>query len=56
MIVRLTPEGKSAVDGAFEALLDAERMLLAELPARDQTRLAELLRVLLTPFGTPPPG
>ena len=51
VIVRLTPEGKSAVDGAFEALLDAERELLAELPARDQAKLAGLLRLLLTPFG-----
>ncbi len=54
VIVRLTPEGKAAVDGAFEALLDAERALLADLPARDQAKLAGLLRVLLSPFGTPP--
>ncbi len=51
VIVRLTPEGKSAVDGAFEALLDAERSLLADLPARDQARLADLLRTLLAPFA-----
>ena len=51
VIVRLTPEGKSAVDGAFEALLDAERTLLADLPARDQARLADLLRTLLAPFA-----
>ncbi len=49
--VRLTPEGETAVDGAFEALLDAERALLADLPARDQARLADLLRRLLAPFG-----
>ena len=32
VLVRLTAEGKTAVDGAFEALLDAERALLADLP------------------------
>ena len=51
VIVRLTPEGKSAVDGAFEALLEAERVLLAALPAREQARLAGLLRTLLAPFA-----
>jgi hypothetical protein len=39
------------VDGAFEALLDAERQLLADLPATDRTRLASLLRTLMTPFA-----
>lgn len=56
VIVRLTPDGKAAVDGAFEALLDAERALLVELSESDQARLADLLRLLLAPFGTPPPG
>lgn len=51
VIVRLTPDGKAAVDGAFEALLDAERALLADLPPRDQARLAALLRTLLAPFS-----
>ena len=51
VIVRLTPEGKAAVDGAFAALLEAERELLADLPARDQQRLAGLLRTLLAPFS-----
>ncbi len=51
VIVRLTPEGKATVDGAFEALLEAERELLADLPARDQKRLAGLLRTLLAPFS-----
>jgi DNA-binding MarR family transcriptional regulator len=54
VIVRLTPDGKAAVDGAFEALLDAERALLVELSESDQARLADLLRLLLAPFGTPP--
>jgi len=51
VIVRLTSEGKTAVDGAFEALLEAEKSLLAGLPARERTRLAALLRTLLAPFS-----
>ncbi len=51
VIVRLTREGKTAVDGAFEALLAAEAELLADLPARDQKKLASLLRTLLAPFS-----
>ena len=51
VLVRLTPEGRSAVDGAFEALLDAERELLADLPARDHKQLVGLLRSLLVPFS-----
>ena len=51
VIVRLTGEGKTAVDGAFGALLTAEADLLAALPAKDRVRLAALLRTLLAPFG-----
>ncbi len=51
VIVRLTAEGKTAVDSAFEALLEAEKSLLAELPAKEQKRLAGLLRSLLAPFA-----
>src|SRR3954467_7980282 len=51
VLVRLTPEGKEAVDGAFTALLDAERAFLADLNARQQTDLADLLRKLLAPFS-----
>ena len=51
VIVRLTAEGKAAVDGAFEALLAAEADLLADLPAREHKRLAGLLRSLLAPFA-----
>ncbi|MGI8522852.1 MAG: MarR family winged helix-turn-helix transcriptional regulator [Nocardioides sp.] len=50
VIVRLTREGKAAVDDAFGALLAAEQELLTELPARDQKRLAALLRTLLAPY------
>jgi len=51
VIVRLTGEGKAAVDGAFTALIEAEKALLAELPAGEQKQLAGLLRRLLVSFG-----
>jgi DNA-binding MarR family transcriptional regulator len=51
VLVRLTSGGKRAVDGAFEALVGAERELLADLPERDRKRLATLLRPLLAPFA-----
>jgi len=50
VIVRLTPEGRAAVDDAFTALLEAEQALFEHLPERDRTRLAGLLRTLLAPF------
>ena len=53
VIVRLTAEGKSAVDGAFTALLDAERTLLEALSERERTKLASLLRALLAPVADP---
>src|SRR3954469_7693761 len=39
VIVRLTAEGKTAVDGAFTALLDAERALFEALPERHRKKL-----------------
>ena len=51
VLVRLTPEGREAVDGAFEALVEAERELLADLPTRDRNQLANLLRRLMMPFS-----
>src|SRR5690349_7333061 len=51
VLVRLTVEGKAAVDGAFEALLAAEADLLADLPDKQRTQLAGLLRSLLAPFS-----
>jgi DNA-binding MarR family transcriptional regulator len=51
VIVRLTTDGRETVDAAFAALLEAERALLEDLPERDRTRLAGLLRTLLAPFG-----
>lgn len=51
VLVRLTPEGKEAVDGAFGALLAAEGELLAGVSGNDQKALARLLRRLLLPFS-----
>jgi DNA-binding MarR family transcriptional regulator len=51
VLVRLTPDGRSTVDDAFEALLEAERTFLAGLPEKDQAKLAALLRTLLSPFA-----
>jgi DNA-binding MarR family transcriptional regulator len=51
VLVRLTPEGKDAVDSAFTALLDAERAFLADLSPDQATELAALLRRLLLPFS-----
>ena len=51
VLVRLTPDGKAAVDGAFEELLAAEQALLADLPDSDRDHLARLLRTLLAPFS-----
>src|SRR3954452_12697772 len=42
VLVRLTPEGKVAVDRAFEALLDAEHPLIDALPAPQRDLLAGL--------------
>jgi DNA-binding MarR family transcriptional regulator len=50
VIVRLTGDGRTTVDAAFGALLDAERALLDQLPERDRSRLASLLRELLSSF------
>ncbi len=51
VLVRLTPEGKAAVDGAFTALLAAEAEILADLPDEQRADLARLLRTLLVPFS-----
>jgi DNA-binding MarR family transcriptional regulator len=50
VLVRLTPSGRTAVDGALDGLLARERALLAGLGAADQLRLADLLRTLVVPF------
>ncbi len=51
VLVRLTPEGKVAVDAAFEALLEAERALMPDLDDAERDQLATLLRRLLEPFN-----
>ena len=50
VLVRLTSEGRTTVDGALWGLLERERALLAGLNLTDQKRLASLLRDLVTPF------
>ncbi|MGZ4437299.1 MAG: MarR family winged helix-turn-helix transcriptional regulator [Nocardioidaceae bacterium] len=50
VLVRLTADGRTRVDGALEGLLLRERELLAGLDAADQRRLAVLLRSLVVPF------
>jgi DNA-binding MarR family transcriptional regulator len=51
VLVGLTTDGKRTVDAAFEALLDRERALLAELDAGDARRLAALLKALMAPLA-----
>jgi DNA-binding MarR family transcriptional regulator len=51
VLVRLTAEGKTAVDGAFTALIEAERSFLADLSTAEQEQLADLLRALLVRFS-----
>jgi DNA-binding MarR family transcriptional regulator len=50
ILVGMTPEGLTHVDGAITRLLDAEAELLATIPASDQERLAALLRKLSLDF------
>jgi len=50
VLVRLTEDGRTTVDGALEGLLKAEQELLAVLNPTDHHRLADLLRRLVAPF------
>jgi DNA-binding MarR family transcriptional regulator len=50
VLVRLTDQGRTTVDGALSGLLDRERDLLGGLDPADQQRLAALLRALVLPF------
>lgn len=52
VLVRLTDRGVAVADAALTDLLAHERELLAGLNADQQTALATLLRVLLTPFDS----
>lgn len=50
VLVRLTQDGRTTVDGALVGLLSRERDLLAGLGEEDHALVAGLLRDLLTPF------
>lgn len=50
VLVRLTPAGRSAVDGALDGLLTREADLLAALDDEDREQLAGLLRSLVVGF------
>jgi DNA-binding MarR family transcriptional regulator len=51
VLVTLTAAGKRTVDGAFESLLDRERILLAHLSDADHAQLAALLKRLMVPLS-----
>ena len=50
VLVRLTPEGRDAVDAAMAQLLASEHELLSEIEPGERTDLADLLRRLLRPL------
>ncbi|MCL3861271.1 MarR family transcriptional regulator [Actinotalea sp. K2] len=50
VLVRLTDDGRSRVDGAMSDLLAVERRLLAGLSADEQQQLADLLRSVVSPL------
>jgi DNA-binding MarR family transcriptional regulator len=50
VLVRLTDEGRTKVDGALATLLEREQELLAGLDTASQQRLASLLRRLVAGF------
>jgi DNA-binding MarR family transcriptional regulator len=52
VIVQLTAEGRTRVDGALEQLLLQERRLLGALSASEQSDLADLLRTVVSPFDS----
>ncbi len=50
VLVRLSEEGRARVDAAMEDLLRVEGELLAGLDPQDRRTLADLLRVVVSPF------
>jgi DNA-binding MarR family transcriptional regulator len=50
VLVRLTDDGRTTVDGALDGLLRRERELLAGLNGTDRKKLAALLRSLTNQF------
>jgi DNA-binding MarR family transcriptional regulator len=58
VLVRLTDDGRSSVDAALADLLEHERLILGDLSPDQRVVLADLLRVLVSPFDaedTPAP-
>lgn len=53
VLVRLTPAGRNAVDAAMVELLEQEREILAHLPSRSRSALADSLRTLLSAIENP---
>lgn len=51
VLVRLTPDGKEAVDAGFTRLLGTEQDFLTALTLQQADELANLLRRLLLPFS-----
>ena len=58
VLIRLTDEGRQAVDAALGDLMEAERRILAGLPPEQYEELAAALRQLLLPYdgGARPPA
>lgn len=52
-LVTLLPDGRTAVDGALEALVAEEQRILVALDDADAARLAGLLRALSMPMEAP---
>ena len=52
VLVRLTPDGLTVVDAAFDALLAHERRLLSGMDERSRADLADSLRALLAAVET----
>jgi DNA-binding MarR family transcriptional regulator len=48
--VKLTTDGRNAVDAALTDLLERERILLAGISKADRTQLADVLRKIVLPF------
>lgn len=53
VLVTLTPRGAELVDAALADLLERERTILSVLDPPQQQRLADALRVLVSPFDRP---
>jgi DNA-binding MarR family transcriptional regulator len=50
VLVKLTTDGRNAVDAALTDLLERERILLAGISKADRTQLADVLRKIVLPF------